>query len=68
MQVTAKQATFRGLTHYYQAKVCNENKAVGEEIARLQVNMYNNKNLFKSYCVTYKMLICIIFLNWYSAF
>ncbi|CAK1543724.1 unnamed protein product [Leptosia nina] len=35
--VTTKQATFRGLTHYYQAKVCHENKAVGEEIARLQL-------------------------------
>lgn len=33
----AKQAAFRGLAQYYQAAVCRANKAVGEEIARLQV-------------------------------
>ncbi|CAH2267985.1 jg8426 [Pararge aegeria aegeria] len=35
--VQAKQQTFRGLTQYYQAQVCRANKAVGEEIARLQI-------------------------------
>ncbi|CAH3930485.1 programmed cell death 6-interacting protein [Pieris brassicae] len=42
--VTNKQSTFRGLTHYYQAKVCHENKSVGEEIARLQVAIDLLKN------------------------
>ncbi|CAH2040054.1 unnamed protein product, partial [Iphiclides podalirius] len=35
--VQAKQSAFRGLTQYYQSLVCRANKAVGEEIARLQV-------------------------------
>ncbi|CAH0582838.1 unnamed protein product [Chrysodeixis includens] len=35
--VTAKQTAFRGLTQLYQSIVCNANKAVGEEIARLQL-------------------------------
>ncbi|XP_059054512.1 programmed cell death 6-interacting protein [Achroia grisella] len=34
--ITAKQMAFRGLTHFYQSLVCRANKAVGEEIARLQ--------------------------------
>lgn len=33
----AKQAAFRGLTQHHQAAVCRAGKAVGEEIARLQV-------------------------------
>ncbi|XP_060802122.1 programmed cell death 6-interacting protein [Amyelois transitella] len=35
--VAAKQALMRGLAHYHQAAVCRQNKAVGEEIARLQL-------------------------------
>ncbi|XP_052739941.1 programmed cell death 6-interacting protein [Bicyclus anynana] len=35
--IQAKQQIFRGLTQYYQAQVCRANKAVGEEIARLQI-------------------------------
>ncbi|XP_045496335.1 programmed cell death 6-interacting protein [Colias croceus] len=35
--ISAKQATFRGLTQYHQAQVCRANKSVGEEIARLQL-------------------------------
>ncbi|XP_053605524.1 apoptosis-linked gene 2-interacting protein X 1 isoform X2 [Plodia interpunctella] len=35
--VGAKQALMRGLAQYYQAQVCRQNKAVGEEIARLQL-------------------------------
>lgn len=34
--VQAKQMAFRGLAQYYQSLVCRANKAVGEEIARLQ--------------------------------
>lgn len=34
--MTVKQHAFRGLTQYYQAQVCGANKAVGEQIARLQ--------------------------------
>lgn len=34
--VAAKQMAFRGLAHYYQSLVCRANKAVGEEISRLQ--------------------------------
>uniref|UniRef100_A0A2H1VQU3 SFRICE_019685 n=1 Tax=Spodoptera frugiperda TaxID=7108 RepID=A0A2H1VQU3_SPOFR len=38
LQVMAsKQAAFRGLTQLYQSQVCHANKAVGEEIARLQL-------------------------------
>ncbi|VVC91084.1 unnamed protein product, partial [Leptidea sinapis] len=35
--VSSKQTLFRGATHYYQAQVCRAGKAVGEEIARLQL-------------------------------
>ncbi|CAK1578905.1 unnamed protein product [Parnassius mnemosyne] len=35
--VQAKLSAFKGLTQYYQSLVCHENKAVGEEIARLQI-------------------------------
>ncbi|KAI8421343.1 hypothetical protein MSG28_008358 [Choristoneura fumiferana] len=35
--VAAKQQAFRGLAQLYQSLVCRANKAVGEEIARLQV-------------------------------
>lgn len=34
--VAGKQAAFHGLAEFYQSLVCKENKAVGEEIARLQ--------------------------------
>ena len=34
--VSGKQAFYSGLSHYFQSKVCNANKSVGEEIARLQ--------------------------------
>ena len=34
--VAGKQAFYSGLAHYFQSKVCNSNKSVGEEIARLQ--------------------------------
>jgi hypothetical protein len=29
------QALYHGLSQYFQSKVCNTNKAVGEEISRL---------------------------------
>ncbi|XP_022826361.1 apoptosis-linked gene 2-interacting protein X 1 [Spodoptera litura] len=35
--MTSKQAAFRGLAQLYQSQVCHANKAVGEEIARLQL-------------------------------
>jgi programmed cell death 6-interacting protein len=35
--VAGKQAAYHGLAQYYQSLVCNANKAVGEEIARLEV-------------------------------
>ncbi|XP_063368295.1 programmed cell death 6-interacting protein [Cydia amplana] len=35
--ITAKQMAFRGLTQLFQGMVCRTNKAVGEEISRLQV-------------------------------
>lgn len=35
--VAAKQQAFRGLAQLYQSLVCRANKAVGEEIARLQL-------------------------------
>ena len=34
--ISAKQAFYNGLSQYNQSKVCNANKSVGEEIARLQ--------------------------------
>ncbi|XP_045768012.1 programmed cell death 6-interacting protein [Maniola jurtina] len=43
--IQAKQATFRGLTQYFQAQVCRANKAVGEEIARLQIATELLKNM-----------------------
>ncbi|KAH9637105.1 hypothetical protein HF086_013921 [Spodoptera exigua] len=35
--MASKQAAFRGLAQLYQSQVCRANKAVGEEIARLQL-------------------------------
>ena len=32
--VSGKQAIYNGLAQYHQSKLCNEQKAVGEEIAR----------------------------------
>lgn len=32
--VSGKQAIYNGLGQYYQSKVCNANKTIGEEIAR----------------------------------
>jgi len=34
--ISGKQAFYNGLSQYHQSKVCNANKSVGEEIARLQ--------------------------------
>lgn len=34
--VSGKQALYNGLSQFHQAKVCNTNKAIGEEISRLQ--------------------------------
>ncbi len=34
--VCGKQALFNGLAQFHQGRVCNESKAVGEEIARLE--------------------------------
>ena len=34
--ISGKQAFYNGLSQYHQSKVCNTNKSVGEEIARLQ--------------------------------
>merc|ERR1719339_484862 len=34
--VSGKQALYNGLSQFHQSKVCNANKSVGEEIARLQ--------------------------------
>lgn len=35
-KVAGKQASQRGISQYFQSRVCNSKKAVGEEIARLQ--------------------------------
>ena len=32
--VAGKQAIYHGLAQYYQSRLCNANKSVGEEIAR----------------------------------
>lgn len=37
-QIAGKQASFHGLTEYYQGAVAHENKAIGEEISRLEVS------------------------------
>jgi programmed cell death 6-interacting protein len=34
--VSGKQAIYNGLAQYHQSKVCNEQKSIGEEIARLE--------------------------------
>ena len=36
-KVTGKQLAYHAIAQYYQSRVCNSRKAVGEEIARLQV-------------------------------
>lgn len=36
-KVTAKQLAYHAVAQFYQSRVCNTKKAVGEEIARLQV-------------------------------
>lgn len=37
IQIAGKQAGYRAMTEFYQSLVCKNNKAVGEEIARLEV-------------------------------
>ena len=32
--ISGKQARYNGLAQFHQSKVCNEQKAIGEEIAR----------------------------------
>lgn len=34
-KVSVKQAAYNGIAQFYQSRVCNANKSVGEEIARL---------------------------------
>ena len=36
-KVTAKQDSYHGIAQFFQSRVCNSKKLVGEEIARLQV-------------------------------
>lgn len=36
-KVTGKQLAYHAVAQYYQSRVCNSKKAIGEEIARLQV-------------------------------
>ena len=43
--IFGKQAIYNGLAQYYQSRVCNADKSVGEEIARLVFEIYLN---FKS--------------------
>ena len=38
--VSGKQAIYNGLAQYHQSKVCNEQKAIGEEIARYRKIFY----------------------------
>ena len=36
-KITGKQSACQAIAQYYQGRVCNAKKSVGEEIARLQV-------------------------------
>jgi programmed cell death 6-interacting protein len=37
-KITSKQSAYQAIAEYFQSRVCNVKKSVGEEIARLQVN------------------------------
>lgn len=39
IQIAGKQAGYRAMTEFYQSLVCKNNKSIGEEIARLEVNL-----------------------------
>ena len=36
-KITSKQLAYHAIAQYFQSRVCNSKKAIGEEIARLQV-------------------------------
>ena len=38
--ISGKQAIYNGLAQFHQSKVCNEQKAIGEEIARYLQKIY----------------------------
>ena len=38
--ISGKQAIYNGLAQFHQSKVCNEQKAIGEEIARYLQNIH----------------------------
>lgn len=44
-KVTGKQLAYHAVAQFYQSRVCNAKKAVGEEIARLQVVFIFYKHL-----------------------
>ena len=39
-RVSAKQAGYHAIAQYFQSRVCNANKLIGEEIGRLQLQFY----------------------------
>ena len=57
--IFGKQAIYNGLAQYYQSRVCNADKSVGEEIARLVFEIYFD---FKR-TVRIKALVRILFFN-----
>ena len=51
--IFGKQAIYNGLAQYYQSRVCNADKSVGEEIARLVFEIY----------LAFKRTVRILFFN-----
>ena len=51
--IFGKQAIYNGLAQYYQSRVCNADKSVGEEIARLVFEIY----------LAFKRTVHILFFN-----
>ena len=40
LYITGKQALYNGLAQYHQSRVCNADKAIGEEISRQLQSLY----------------------------
>ena len=61
--ISGKQAIYNGLAQFHQSKVCNEQKAIGEEIARYLQKVYRFPFQFTYGCLIYPITNLMIILD-----